>query len=122
MSTGESCDLLDQLLRAGPGSGHPQPIPGPGSAAVNFASSCVECCCDGHCRFSHRDIHPAMNSVMSVLLARRPVDFGHPEQHHLGLHHVDLDQGAANDDEHVEEKSCDCSIADVMSSLSLNLD
>ena len=118
MTTGESCDLLDQLLQAGPGGGQPQPMPGSSFAtAVNFASACGKCCCDSHCRLSHPADQKPASCVMSVLLAQRPVDLGHPAQLQLGLD--DLEQGAGHDD--VEEDSCDCSLTDVMSSLSLNL-
>ena len=118
MTTGESCDLLDQLLQAGPGGGQPQPMPGSSFAtAVNFASACGKCCCDSHCRLSHPADQKPSSCVMSVLLAQRPVDLGHPAQLQLGLD--DLEQGAGHDD--VEEDSCDCSLTDVMSSLSLNL-
>ena len=119
MTTGESCDLLDQLLQAGPGGGHPQPIPGP---TVNLATACDKCCCDGHCKSSHPADQQPPSTLMSALLAQRPVDLGHSDEYQLGLALGDLDQAAAHDGEHAEEDSCDCSLTAVMSSLSLNLD
>ena len=81
MADEQSCDLLDQLLQAGPGGGLPQPMPGTQSAAtLKFNSACGICCWDSHCRVSHQDAQNTTSNAISVLLARRPVDLGHLAQ------------------------------------------
>ena len=121
MTTAQSCDLLDQLLRVGP-AGHPQPMQGLGSAAAAamFSSTCGQCCCDNHCKICHPAVQEAASSVMSVLLGRKAVDI-HPVQLHLDLE--EHDEGAQLEEHDSEMSShCDCSLTELLSSLELNLD
>ena len=123
MANEQSCELLDQLLQAGPGGGLPQPMPGPHSAAtLRFSSACGICCCDSHCRVSHPVVQQPTSNVMSVLLAMRAVDLGNEAQLQPALD--DLGHSDGHEEEYAEDRSsnCDCSLTALLSSLNLNLE
>ena len=123
MTTDQSCDLIAQLLQAGPGAGLPQPMAGHTSAAsFKFSSLCRKCCCESHCGLSHPFVQISASSVMSILLARRSVDQGHPAQLQLPLDDLDLspDHDGGNDDH--TPSDCDCSLTALLSNLNLDLE
>ena len=116
--TDRGSELVDQLFAQGV-QGTDVPPPGMLASTSAVARACSSCCCESHCRISHLADEQSGSQLWTSLLSRTSVEpaveLSPP---------VDADEGFEDVSEATETESggCECSLTEIINSLSLNLE